>query len=220
MEGVNVDDPRLPGLLRLPEELRLIIYHFLRRDTSAKKYRVPDMDSMQYPALLYRRMRLPLLRVCRRIRHEAIQVWYGQKHLDLVLGDRKERNSILRWLRRVNPYALTFMKGVTLQHREHHCTTWFGRIWVEETTVVGFGGSIACATGSYVGGCCDLKRQFDTVRDWVVQDFQRKVEAAPETLKVELIQLVLRLFSINEALREFSTDGRGSRTRRELFARS
>ena len=200
MAHTEKNETSTPGLLRLPTELRLIIYNFLRSDKSSEIYQTPDMANIKHPVTSCRLLRLPLMQVCRLIRHEAIPIWYGQKYLHFDFAVSRDLDNSFGWLRHVDLYSLTSMKGVTLQHCKHLCKTWSGDITTEETIVLGFGEFLTCATASYMGGCCDRKIEFDKAREVFVRHFKRRVEAAPESIKIELIRLVRQLFSFDREL--------------------
>lgn len=181
-----------PRLLQLPAELRVMIYRFLCNDRKSQVYAIPMAQEYRPGTRLFR---LPILQVCRLIRHEAIPIWYGAHYLRiLVLTGCLHRelysSQVKRWISTVDLYALFSMKGIKIKHLPRRAKTWAGELNVRETTIIGLQGTLSHAVANYIGGFCRKKELFDTIRDACLREFGRQVMARPERFKEELLQLV------------------------------
>ena len=108
----------VPGLLRLPTEIRLQIFELL---ASEKVYFKRGNDDAPFELQYWTSTKIfkasAITRVCRRLRHEAIPIVYG--NFRWIINFRVPLNLYRVWIETVDPYAFRCLQGITLKQFAH-----------------------------------------------------------------------------------------------------
>jgi hypothetical protein len=188
-----------PGLLRLATETRLEIFEMLLSEDKCKSvYGIPEYEGMVWISRKFFGM-FPLTRVCRRLRYEAIPVFYGRFRwmVDFLMP----RRYYVRWLRTIDPYALQCMKGVTLEHFTHRCPVgslaWDGRIDLDfdckPVTVK--------VVNERQATCCTGELANREKRALLAEEFAADIESDRRRTKEILMELLMQIEDVGRKVR-------------------
>ena len=108
------ETPSTPGLLRLPTELRIQIYEILLTYKVDTRYAFPFENTISLSPRLYA---LPLPRVCRELRYEAIWFFYGRLWWEVDAPGCLQND----WLQTMDPFAFQCMRGLRIGGFRHDC---------------------------------------------------------------------------------------------------
>lgn len=113
------DTTQLPGLLRLATETRIQIFELLASD----KLYTSIYGISQFEGMVWTSRKLftifPITQVCRRLRNEAIPVFYG--NFVWIRDFCIPQVCYSKWLQTIDPYAFQSLKGVIFEKYQHRC---------------------------------------------------------------------------------------------------
>lgn len=182
---VNTD---LPGLLRLPLELRIEIYEFLLIPFLQPLHSNVMDSTVDASQSLFKH---PIVRVCRRLRYETIDWVHGQFILAIPFCSSKghfARSVHLSWLNRVDVYAVQCLKGIALMHFRDRCSA-CGQHDGDEIALEWSGGAARLRI-SPQPGCCPVKVLHDRRRAYLARTFVRETNAVASVTKRNAVNLI------------------------------
>jgi hypothetical protein len=180
----------LPGLLRLPSELRIEVYEYLLMP-DLQRLEKGVMDSMVVSSLLL--FRHPIVRICRRLRYETIDWLHGKFILAIPFCSSKDhyhfaRHIHLSWLNCVDSYTVQCLKGIAIMHLRDRCSSCgqhdgdeFVVEWSEEATKLKF---------LPKHGCCPVKVLHDKRRAYLARRFVSEINAVGGVTKLNVFKLI------------------------------
>jgi hypothetical protein len=177
----------IPGLLRLPTELRLQIYEILLADKWDKHYALPFKHTISLSPRLYA---LPLPRVCRQLRYETIPFIYGKLWWEFD----EPGLAPSKWLRTMDPFAIQCMKGLRIKGFYHYCanTDWRGMCSIAYILVPFYSDSIKATTESLRINS-DVGRKRVDQRVGLIEHFARKIERDRSKTKETVQEMLIHL---------------------------
>lgn len=177
-----------PGLLRVPTELRFEIYKYvlgLDVEDGLEK----GVDNL--PIMLSRQLfRYPLVRVCRRIRHEAI-AWTHKFPLTIPVGGSRSRfdpSIVLNWLNDVDVYTIQCLEGLSIKQFGDRCCSC--GIHNGDNITIDWSGGAARLEIFPVLGSCPVKLLHDKRRAYLARTFVKDTNAEGSITKLNVINLI------------------------------
>lgn len=178
--------PSIPGILRLPCELRLKIYDYLFDEF----YGSDSSNTFQSSGLSPKLFQVPITHVCRTIRYETFSIvyrglpWAG--HFHSLTKTSLRRNIAL--LAILDPYALEFMGEARFLWLKHSCPQ---KVSKETNLAIKFmDGRVSFRIQEEEEVCCKVKAYCDGVLKNLAQQFVDHVNQDSNTMKEELLQLI------------------------------
>ena len=178
----------MPGLLRLPPELRFEVYEYLLTPVL-----LPDQSSIMNSTIdastsLFKQS---IGRVCRHLRYETTAWVHSQFILVIPFWlpeGRFIRSIYLPWLHRVDSYAVQCLKGVVLTRFRDKCSS-CGQHDGDDV-VVEWSGDLARLRNVPEPGGCPVKVLHDRRRAYLARTFVRETNAIGNVSKLNLVNLI------------------------------
>ena len=192
----SLEDTSLPGVLRLPTEIRLQIYDLLPvgHDQSIRAESHPfclndiSQDIQEFH----------IMRVCRTIRYEAIQHLFSKLYWHLSFSPRRLPHTIPS-IKFTDPFIFQCLKGIKMWYFAHKCEN-------SGLDLVGIAGHADRRDRVYLHfvnedvkidvdrtSCCRIKTEVDQYRDQCLKDFADDKAGRRVNMKKALLKLIHQL---------------------------
>ena len=178
------ENPKSFYFLRLPTELRLVIYELLRDTYLLRNRKIHFLGAHTEPS----KFALSITRVNREIRSESIPAFYTASQLIISFRDEEVLEHCRHWVDIVDPDALKNIRSFQFEFFPHYCqysrrTTYT----VHDKLIIDRKKEILKSVGS---SCCLAKRADDEQRRVAVQEFLEESEWGRDEVKENVLELI------------------------------
>lgn len=179
------------SILRLPTELRLAIYDILFGGDPKIDNAFACYNSLR---VLPQAFSPPTTQVCRKIRCETLERFYGKLCWELRVCDPANFPKYLKRLEVINPIAINSIRRIHMDVFQHYCLRHklnanhtFEEIFIDSVR----GENKVAVTGKRE--CCDSKTRFDDQRETFIKEFVKTVRDGEMGRKEALTKMLEQL---------------------------
>jgi hypothetical protein len=178
----------MPGLLRLPPELRFEIYEYLLTPVLLPVGSRITNSTIDASTSLFKHS---VVRVCHHLRYETIAWVHSQFILVIPFWlpeGRFIRSVYLAWLNCVDAYAVQCLKGIVMTNFRDKCSSC--GLHDGDEIVVEWSGDVVRLRIVPEPECCPVKVLHDRRRAYLARTFVREANAVGSVTKQNIINLI------------------------------